>query len=183
MKHIENFTEINMSELIFNEVDAEKNYYKFDGWKLYTVHDDANIKGFFGDYRWLSNFHECSVFFEGLRYRSSENAYQAAKIYADSRHHLQDCYPKESKKKWKKYTLLDDSKEEWDARKYDVMSSILFDKFYRHVELRQKLIETGDKYLEETNHWTDCDWGVDVKFGGKNNLGKILTKIRSYWRE
>lgn len=172
-----------MSHLISNEVPIEGTYYKFSDWKLYSVHDDNNIRGFFGDYRWLSNFHECPVFFEGLLYRSSENAYQAAKVAADFRHHLQTCTPTESKKKWKKYSFIDDSKEEWDGRKYEVMSVILFDKFYRNPTLRKKLLETGDKYLEEKNHWNDCDWGVDVKHGGKNNLGKILTKIRSYWKE
>ncbi len=168
---------------MFNEMSVEKTYYKFSDWKLYSVHNDDNIKGFFGDYRWLSNFHECPVFFEGLLYRSSENAYQAAKIDDDFRHHLQTCTPTESKKKWKKYSLIDDSKEEWDNRKYDVMSVILFDKFYRIPTLRQKLLETADKYLEETNHWSDVTWGYDVKKKeGKNWLGLILMDIRKFWK-
>lgn len=170
-----------MSDLMFNEVPVEGTHYKFGDWKQYAIHDESNIKGFFGDYRWLSNFHECQVFFEGLSYRSSENAYQSAKIDTDFRHHLQTCTPNESKKKWKKYSLIDDSKEEWDDRKYEVMSVILFDKFYRNRILRQKLIDTGDKYLEELNHWSDIFWGVDIKKSGQNNLGKLLMKIRLFW--
>lgn len=26
-----------------------------------TVHTESMIKGFFGDYRWLSNYHVCDV--------------------------------------------------------------------------------------------------------------------------
>ena len=37
------------------------------------------INAFSGDYRWLSNFEEASVFFEGRAYKSTEHAYQAAK--------------------------------------------------------------------------------------------------------
>lgn len=61
------------------------------------------------------------------------------------------------------------------------MSVILFDKFYRNPNLRQQLIKTDNKFLEETNHWGDQFWGVDIKKGGQNNLGKILMKIREFW--
>src|ERR1017187_7650292 len=156
-----------MSDLLFNEVPVgDKPFYKFGDWKLYAVHDETNIKGFFGNFRWLSNFHACTVYFDGLLYPSSENAYQAAKLPPDYRSHLQQCTPEKVKKEWKKYPLLDDSPEEWDARKYDVMSVVCFDKFYRNKDIRQKLLDTGDKFLEEKNHWKDLTWGVDIKLGG-----------------
>lgn len=170
-----------MSNLMYNETPVIGKYYKFGDWKIYAIHDENNIKGFFGEYRWLSNFQECPVFFEGISYPSSENAYQAAKIHEDFRLSLKECTPSQSKKEWKKYPKMDASKEDWNDRKYDVMSIILFDKFYRNPSLRYQLLQTGDKYLEELNHWSDVDWGVDIKLGGKNNLGKILMKIRHYW--
>ena len=37
------------------------------------------IKGFQGEYRFLSNFYPCQIEFEGLTYFSSEAAYQAQK--------------------------------------------------------------------------------------------------------
>jgi ribA/ribD-fused uncharacterized protein len=175
-----------MSDKMFNEVPVVGTKYKFGDWKLYAVHNEQVIKGFFGDYRWLSNFWETPVYFEGLIYDSSECAFQASKLA-----HIEDrkkfasmsgMKPAQSKKEWKKYSLLDKNTEEWDLRKYDVMSIILFDKFYRNIELRMKLIETGDKFLEETNHWSDCWWGVDIKKGGLNNLGEILMKIRNFWK-
>ena len=64
---------------MYNEIPVIGNKYKNGDWKIYSIHDDKQIKGFFGNYSWLSNFYECSVWFEGGSYPSSENAYQAAK--------------------------------------------------------------------------------------------------------
>ena len=62
------------------------------------------------------------------------------------------------------------------------MSSIVFEKFYRNKELRKKLLETGDRYLEETNWWGDDFWGV-CNGEGRNELGKILMKVRDFWKK
>src|SRR5579864_2083948 len=91
-----------VEDLMFDQVPVVGDYYQFGDWRRYAVHDADNVKGFFGDFRWLSNFHDCPVYFEGLLYPSSENAYQAAKVQADYRHRLTKCSPKESKKVWKK---------------------------------------------------------------------------------
>jgi len=173
-----------MSDLMYNEVPVKGDHYSFGDWKLYAKHDASNVCGFFGPYRWLSNFHECPVYFEGLEYPSSENAYQAAKVDKDFRHHLQKITAAEVKKAWNKLPPIDMGPEDWNARKYDVMSVILFDKFYRNKDLREKLLETGlnHMYLEETNHWRDSYWGVDINLGGKNKLGQILMGIREFWK-
>jgi predicted NAD-dependent protein-ADP-ribosyltransferase YbiA (DUF1768 family) len=85
----------------------------------------------------------------------------------------------DSKKNWKLYTSLY-TPEIWNSKKYDIMYDILLDKFTRNSLLGKMLKETGDKYIEETNHWFDVWWGVDYKTGiGENNLGKILMGIRS----
>ena len=44
-----------------------------------TVHTETLIKCFFGDYRWLSNYHMCEVQYEGRTYTSSEAAYHSGK--------------------------------------------------------------------------------------------------------
>lgn len=149
----------------------------------YIVHNAEVIKGFFGDYRWLSNFHECDIHFEGLIFPSTENAYVYAKIPQNRITELQEtvntlltCSPSDSKKIGKSIPIRDD----WDRIKYDVMSSVVFDKYYRHMDLRKQLLMTGDRLLEETNHWGDTFWGVcDGK--GQNKLGKIHMRIREYW--
>ena len=172
-----------MSEEIFNKVPVVGDKYKFSDWQRYAVHDDPKeIRGFFGSYRWLSNFYLCKVLFEGILYPSSENAFQAAKCDSSVRAEFQLCTPAVSKNLWKSKKPLYTS-EQWNQVKYDVMSVILFNKFYANKDLRQKLLDTGTKFLEETNHWKDVDWGFDIRLGGKNNLGKILMGVRKYWAE
>ncbi len=148
----------------------------------YAVHNEKVVKGFFGGFRFLSNFWVCpnGVWFEGERYLAAENAYQAAKVQTQFRKCFTTVSPSISKKDWKKFPLLY-SVEAWDLVRYDVMATIVFDKFCRNVELRKQLLETGSKYLEETNTWKDYFWGADPTFGGKNKLGKILMKTRSFW--
>ena len=62
------------------------------------------------------------------------------------------------------------------------MSRVLRAKFVQSSELRALLLATDSKFLEETNDWKDCFWGVDHKFGGQNKLGELLMILRSQLR-
>jgi ribA/ribD-fused uncharacterized protein len=144
----------------------------------YVVHNEKEIRGFFGEYRFLSNFHQCPVYFEGALYPSTENAFMAAKtIDVNERLQFRNIDPKEAKSLGRQIKLRSD----WEEVKYDVMATVIFDKFYRNKGIRAKLISTGNAYLEETNHWNDRIWGV-CEGEGQNNLGKILMNIRSFWQ-
>lgn len=158
----------------------------------YAKHDLDNIKGFFGPYRWLSNFWICpkGVEFDRNIYQSVENAYQAAKVLPECRADFLDVSPSVAKKLWERYPLVDKNAEEWSARRTAVMAGLVFSKFFRDVELRSKLLDTGTMYLEETNSWGDAFWGVAVKGTtnkywsnrkSKNMLGGILSETREYW--
>lgn len=46
-----------------------------------------------------------------------------------------------------------------DEVKLKVMYDVVFDKFDRNVELRRKLLDTGDLVLVEDNYWKDKYWG------------------------
>ena len=141
----------------------------------YVIHDELQVKGFFNEYRFLSNYELGNVLYEGIIYPSSENAYQAAKsIDPKIRERFINVGPNDAKKMAKSITV----REDWDEIKYDVMYNIVLDKFTRNSELGDKLIETSDKYLEETNHWKDTTWGVCNGIG-KNWLGKILMDVRN----
>lgn len=146
------------------------------------THDNKNIKGFFRDYRWMSNFHRCDVEYEGLIYPSSENAYQAAKVVESDRNGFLKCTPSESKHLWKSKKLLHKSAEEWDDAKLDIMRSVLVSKFTRNKELGNALVETAPKYLEESLNWHDIYWGKCYcethKGDGESYLGKLLMEIR-----
>lgn len=172
-----------MSDAMFDEIGVVKGKpYKYGDWKQYAVHSDTQIKGFFGKYRWLSNFHKATVEYEGLMYPSTENAFQAAKIVIDERKPFQSCEPYASKKMWKLRTRIDLNAKEWEDRRVHVMTVVTIDKYLRHADLREKLLSTGERYLEESNHWGDNFWGVDIRKGGENQLGKLLMNTRSYFR-
>jgi ribA/ribD-fused uncharacterized protein len=141
----------------------------------YIVHDESQIKGFFGEYHFLSNFELGDVIYDGIKYPSSENAYQAAKsLDLEIRKQFVNISPNESKKLGQKI----DVRKDWEEVKYGIMYQIVLDKFSRNYELGDLLVETGDKYLEESNHWKDKVWGV-CDGVGKNWLGKILMDVRT----
>lgn len=173
-----------MSEVMYNEVGTDgKGKYQKNDWRKIISHTSDEVCGFFGEYSWLSNFHPCPVYFEETLYPSSENAYQAAKVIPHDRDPFITCSPAESKKIWKKGTSLYTS-ETWDQAKNEIMMCVVFDKFYRNKDLRQKLIDTQFKYLREDNWWSDVWYGYDVNLKrGENYLGRILMKVRKFWTE
>ena len=140
-----------------------------------SVHDEQNIKGFFGQYRWLSNFEPCLIEYEGYVFHSSEAAYQAAKTNDfKEKQKFFNATASQSKKLGRNISLRFD----WEQVKLSVMEDILTAKFNKNADLRERLINTNKKYLEETNWWNDRFWGV-CNGHGENNLGKILMKIRN----
>ena len=134
-----------------------------------------SICGFFKEYRYLSSFHVCEFFWNGIMWSSSEHAYQASKLES-----------KEDMKKFSKLSTPKDAKiagglirirEDWDDVKYHIMYSIVKAKFEQNPDIKEKLLSTGTAYLEETNTWHDTIWGVcDGK--GLNWLGKIVMAVR-----
>lgn len=143
--------------------------------------NEQEIKGFFGfgddEYGFLSNFQKCPVLYDGVIYPSSENAYMAAKtLDLEKRKEFENITPPEARKLGQTVKLRGD----WVQVKFDIMYVILLDKFIRNEKLRERLLATEGKYLEETNWWEDKIWGVCIKTGeGYNNLGKLLMLVRS----
>lgn len=133
-----------------------------------------DIKEFSGEHRWASNFYMCPVEWDGRVWPSSEHAYQAAKsLDKGEQEKIRKCKTAGEAKKLGK---LVNKRKEWDVVKLGVMKMILREKF-KNPELRKKLLDTGDVYLEEGNHWGDKFWGVCLG-EGHNHLGKILMAIR-----
>lgn len=132
------------------------------------------ICGFNGEYRWLSNFYRCCVVLDELGFTSVEHAYQAAKTLDLSiRHHIWLLQTAGDAKKFSKVMII---RDDWDSVKLSVMTDLVSQKF-SYPSLKEKLLSTGNAYLEETNYWGDVYWGV-CKGVGENNLGKIIMKIR-----
>ena len=148
--------------------------------KLKTIITNDAIYGFFGDYRFLSNFHKCpkGVAYQGIIYPSSEHAYMSAKSHDQShKQMILNCdNPADVKKIGRSVKL----REDWESVKLDIMYEVVLSKFYRDSDLMAQLWNTGDKNLFEMNWWGDRFWGVDVSKNGENNLGKILVKVREF---
>ncbi len=145
------------------------------------------IGKFEGRYRFLSNFFEVAVYFDGLIFRSAENAFQAAKTAdPEIQASFQEMKPSEAKRAGRKLQL----REAWETVKLDYMSEIVHAKFTQHRDLRRRLLATEDQELVEGNYWHDNFWGVCDCQGerpgcnmanGLNWLGRILMAERAYW--
>jgi ribA/ribD-fused uncharacterized protein len=132
------------------------------------------MAAFRGDSAFLSNFYEVDIEYDGITYRSVENAYQAMKTEdMELRREIATCIPKVAKKMGRKIQM--DAKK-WDERKLTIMLDLLKIKF-SDPNLREKLILTGEKDLIEVNGWGDKYWGV-CKGKGMNMLGRLLMRIR-----
>lgn len=135
------------------------------------------IKEFKGEYKWLSNFADCKIILNNVKYPSVEHAYMSAKS-------------KDELWKWacssgaytagqikimsKDIPLL----KNWENIKVDVMSACLRQKFNQEP-YKTLLIETGDLLIEEGNWWNDKFWGICLKTNtGQNMLGKLIMEIR-----
>lgn len=144
------------------------------------IHDEHNIKGFFNEYEFLSNFYLCPVEYDGILYPSSENAYQAQKtLDIEERKKFINITPNESKKLGRKVKLREDWETIIEGRpnKVVIMSNIVASKFLQN-NLKELLIQTGDKHLEESNWWRDSYWGT-YNDEGENWLGRILMRLRT----
>lgn len=137
------------------------------------------INDFRGKYRWLSNFHLAPVYGWGMLFPATEHAYMAGKCKnpADRKQFL-DCTAVVAKRLGKTVELRDD----WNEVRIPMMRFFVYQKFIRHPDLTEKLLNTGDQELVEGNTWNDTFWGV-CNGVGENNLGKILMAARTDLRE
>jgi ribA/ribD-fused uncharacterized protein len=148
------------------------------------------------EFRFLSNFyfspivHKFNRFLssiaqEGDTYASVEHFYQALKATTREDHELVRLTgsPKEAKCMGSTIKLRSD----WEdgapcidlSFKELVMLHGLRMKFNQHEDLKQKLLDTGDRDLIEYAPWGDTYWGVDKKKFGQNRLGKLLMTVRA----
>lgn len=165
--------------------------YSKDG-KTYPTVTDTGIYGFFQEYRYLSNFHLCTIKYDGYIYPSSEHCYMAQKTNDYKEKYRLSVHGgltvSQAKQFGQTVKLIDD----WDNKRLPIMQEVVLQKFKQNKDIARKLLTTGNKYLEETNYWRDKFWGSHVpakhernynlindgEVYGKNNLGKILMKVR-----
>ncbi len=130
---------------------------------------------FTGKERFLSNFWQCPLQYNGIIYPSVEHAYQAQKttdiniqkyISQLSTPFQAKCFGKTIQKR-----------SDWNQIKLQIMYELISKKFSENLTLKNLLLQTQDKILVEKNTWGDTFWGI-YNNKGENYLGKILMKVR-----
>jgi len=145
------------------------------------------INSFKNQHKFLSNFYQVSINFEGIIYPTVEHVYQAAKsfdtIYRDKISSIPWYKPGTAKMYGNKVKIRPD----WEKVKVDIMKKLLYKKFM-YPDLSNLLLQTEDDYLEEGNFWHDNFWGncrckkcKDIP--GQNMLGKLLMDVREELKE
>ena len=138
------------------------------------------INSFSNEYQFLSNFYNAEVVYEGITYRSSEAAFQAAKSKDfQLRKEFSELNSAQAKLKGRHIELRND----WDQVKDDIMYEIVKDKFTRNPNLKSLLMKTNSSVLIKGNWWHDNYWGSCSceecqNTEGKNILGLILMRVR-----
>lgn len=153
--------------------------------------ENGDISSFSGKFEFLSNFfarpQKSLISYEVVgedgdptiktvmeTFPTLEHAYQASKTVDREKQLeiLKTFTPRQAKRLGKGLTVI----ENWDSKKLHVMERLLEDKFAQHIDLKIKLLTTGNvKLIEGSTH--DDFWGV-TQDGGTNHLGRLLTKIR-----
>lgn len=135
------------------------------------------ITSFSNPYRWLSNFWEVRIDYEGLTYPSTEHAYQAAKtLDMETRRTFTSGTAGDAKRRGRGL----DIRADWEEVKVQVMLDLLRLKFAR-PSLAKLLLGTGERELVEGNSWGDEFWGV-CRGRGLNMLGRLLMQVRAELR-
>lgn len=142
----------------------------------------TEISDFKGEYGFLSNFYNTDIVYKGLVYPNAEAAFQAQKCISEEAKlkYTQKMNPYIAKQLGKREPDLPNN---WKDISYTIMLNIIRIKFENPI-LKQKLIATGDTFLEEGNTWHDNKWGhcKCSKCRNKkveNLLGKILMQVRN----
>ena len=144
----------------------------------------------------FSNFYETNFTLDGVGYKSAEHAFQAvkAKTFGDDASFgkiLKAKSAQSAKSFGKKVVGFKD--EVWTPeKKEEIMKQIVRAKFTQNIELRKKLLDSGDKVLANADA-RDKFWGVGTsastaiakdpsKWKGENKLGKMLMELRTELR-
>lgn len=104
------------------------------------------ITSFNGEYSFLSNFYPCQIEYYGVKYPTSEHAFQAAKtlnIMQKEAIKKADT-PGKAKRLGRKVEIRSD----WEEVKDQVMYEIILNKF-KNKEMKAKLLATNNEKLVE----------------------------------
>lgn len=139
------------------------------------------VYGFTGPYRYLSNFFPAPLVWEGIKFPTSEHAFNAGKTLDQHKRLWIAAAPSpgEAKSRGRSVQL----RPGWDETvRYQVMEEVLAAKF-ADEHLAGWLLATGELELVEANQHHDIHWGVCTcrrhDGVGDNHLGRLLMELRT----
>lgn len=146
---------------------------------------------FFTDQAPFSNFYKTRFYYKGYNLQFSEQGFMIEKalLFDKSKASLiaYETHAYQVKMLGRKVRNYNDTK--WNEVRYDKMVEVLRAKFSQNEDLKQILLETGDRTLVEGSPY-DKIWGVKIdwqddkildekNYKGLNLLGKALMQVRS----
>lgn len=148
-----------------------------------------------GQYKFLDNQAEYPIQVESKQYPTVEHYFQSMKAQEFGDQEILDKIEKTPSGKAVKALgkkVKNFIKEQWDARRIEIMARGVRAKFVQHPELQKQLLETGEKQIGEADA-RDSFWGIGTsaatelskdptKWKGQNQLGKILMNLRSEFK-
>jgi len=143
-------------------IDSPKKIYFYSSSKTYSE---------------FSNFYESPTYIDGKLYLTNEHYYQSQKFLDEKiseriRNAQNPMKVKELSHKYK-----DKIRPDWNNIKVDIMRKGIEAKFSNNMQLKMKLLLTGNAILVEDNI-SDNFWGSGVLSTGKNVMGKLLMEFR-----
>ncbi len=142
-------------------------------------------------YETFSNFHPCSLQWNGITFPTSEHLFMAHKaMYFGDVDILQDIItadsPGKAKRLGRKVAGFD--QQIWSNISYDIMKIVCYQKIQQNPDIQEVLINTGDAIIVEASPY-DRIWGIGLaptdpdvylpeKWNGDNRLGFVLMEIR-----
>lgn len=134
------------------------------------------IDNWSGEYEFLRNdYYAEEVMLDGECYPTVEHAFQAAKTdVKEIREQICDADVGEARRIGKSISL---DQTDWDNKKYQVMRSLVWQKFFNDSDLANKLVNTGKARL--VLNYRDEFWGKGEFGFGFNHMGTILESVRN----
>ena len=137
------------------------------------------IDAFRGEWRFLSNMHECSVMLDGRVFGSSEAAYHSLKF--DDPPVKDRLAAARDGKEAKRIAESLSPREGWPNERVHAMRTAVEAKFAQNAELGARLVGTIPYTLVEGNDWGDNFFGHDRSNADGphlNMLGRVLMDTR-----
>lgn len=140
-----------------------------------------SITSFKNEFEFLSNFYFAFFDWDGHSWPTVEHAFQAAKTPTTSDYDRIRKAEKPGSAKYIGRSII--LRDDWEQVKIEIMTELVWYKFYQNLELLAMLLDTDSAILIEgnwhhDNYWGDCFCKNCVGIVGKNMLGSILTCIR-----